>query len=111
MPHTRDPREFIERREGYARITQEEIQKINEHIAEEKGLFRTIKFVTTILSVTIGVVMWVFLEKNNDIKAMQAVLNTHSVQISETLAILKSSMDTNRREADRIERLVDGLKK
>ena len=79
------------------------------HIAEEEVLFKVVKLVGWIGTLFIALAVWVLIEKNNDIKAMQVVLNTHSVQIEKTLVLVQSAMETDRRQQALIEKTTDRL--
>ncbi len=79
------------------------------HIAEEEGLFRGIKLLGAILAALFSVLVWIFIQKSDDIKAMQQTLNQHSIQISETLVILKTAIENDRRQQDSIEQTREQL--
>ena len=106
----------VERRAGYVEVDQETIREIQKHIAEESYMFRSVKLASAVFATLITVVAWVLVDKNNDIKAsqvefkaMQAVINLHSVQQSETLTILKATVEATTKTADRLERHLDSV--
>ena len=80
------------------------MEKLNDHINEENALFKGLKFAFAAYSILVTVLIWIFLEKNSDIKAMQATLNDHSVQISKTLALLEVVINNDKRQQDQIDR-------
>ena len=49
----------------------------------------------------LGIFVWIMVEKNTDIKEVQKTLNAHSIQINETLIILKMKItqDDDRHKA------------
>lgn len=99
--------EFQERREGYARVTPEEMHAINTHIAEENGVIKSLKMVTGLLSLLIAVLIWVYLDGRADQKAQSVMTNQLAIQGSQTLSVLQSHMEVTRREFDRINRVIE----
>ena len=91
----------------YARLPKDFIHRVDLHIAEESALFRSIKFAGIIFSALLGVMVWVFAEKNSDIRAMQSTLNQHSMQINETLVILKTDLEAGKRDRDLLDKHID----
>ena len=85
------------------------IRRVDIHIAEETSLFRSVKFAGVVFSALLGVMVWVFAEKNADIRAMQQTLNQHSMQISETLILLKSDVENGKRDRDMVEKRLDAV--
>ena len=67
-------------------------------------LFRSMKLLAWIMSMFVGLMVWVLGQKNDDIKAMQKTLEQHSIQISETLIIMKQLIETDRRQQDLLDR-------
>lgn len=98
-----------ERREGYVPMSKEIAERLVNHVNEEVGMFRTIKLVSAVLAALAGVLIWIFVEKNSDIRAMQAVQNEHSVQINRTLTLMESQSDINKLQTTQIERLTEIL--
>jgi tRNA uridine 5-carbamoylmethylation protein Kti12 len=104
MPHHVD-----ERREGYVEMSGEFVEKLRSHIAEEEVLFKIVKLVGWVGTLFIALAAWVLIEKNNDIKAMQATLNQHSIQIEKTLVLIQTVVDTNTRQQAMIDRNTERL--
>lgn len=96
-----------ERREGYMEMPKDFMLRVNAHVEAENGMFRTMRIVSSIFAALLAVSVWVFLEKNSDIKAMQQTLNEHSIQISKTLTILESQVEMNKAQQVRIDRTTD----
>jgi hypothetical protein len=93
--HTEHP--FKERRAGYVTMSREFLDELEAHIKEENNLFSSLRLAAGVFAALIAVLTWVFIEKNSDIKAMQATLNSHSIAIAETLVILKQQMNEHDR--------------
>jgi hypothetical protein len=101
----------VEKRQGYVELPLSFVDKINDHVSQENGFIRGMKVFAFVGTMLIALLCWVFVQKNDDIKTMngdiknmQTILNAHSIQINETLTILKNEMDVNRRQQDRIEK-------
>ena len=59
------------------------------------GFIQAVKVSSYVGGMFVALLTWVFVEKNNDIKTLQKLGNEHSVQISETIAILKADIAAN----------------
>ena len=94
-----------ERRSGYVALSTEFINELEKHMREENTLFRSIRMAASVGAILIGVLTWIFIEKNSDIKEMQQTLNSHSVSIAKTLAILENQMGTLNRQIAAHEKL------
>jgi hypothetical protein len=94
-----------ERREGYVELPHEFVERLTTHVEEETTLFRGLKLAAYAVTLLMAIVAWVLNEKNSDIKAMQQVLNQHSVQINETLVVVKMMLEADRRQQDNLDRL------
>jgi len=95
---------FVERRIGVTHLPETFVSDLTKHIAEENALFKSLRLAAAIFSTLIVVLTWVFIEKNDDIKAMQSTLNQHSVAIAETLAVVKALIEDDRRQQTTIDR-------
>lgn len=87
-----------ERREGYVELPHNFVERLEIHVKEENALFKSLKLAGSVLGVLVMVLTWVFIEKNNDIKAMQQTLNQHSIAISDALTMLKMTIERNEKE-------------
>ena len=89
------------------------IEKINRHVDEEDGMFRGVKFFgglfIGLISFILSLVIWIVLEKNADIKAMQGTLQAHSVQIERTLVMLENVVNSDKRQQERIDKNTERL--
>lgn len=89
------------------RLPHDFVREVDLHMAEESALFRSVKFAGVIFSALLGVMVWVFAEKNSDIRAMQSTLNQHSMQINETLVLLKTDLEAGKRDRELLEKHID----
>ena len=96
--------ESKERRAVHIDIPEDMVEKLKTHIIEEDALFKSLRIAAAIFSTLLVVLTWIFVEKNNDIKAMQLILNQHSIQINETLVVVKSMLEADRRQQAGIDR-------
>ena len=87
------------------------IRRVDIHIAEENALFKSVKLASVtfsaLMGILIGLLIWVFAEKNADIRAMQFSINQHSLQINETLTLLKAEIDNGKRDREVLEKHID----
>lgn len=97
-----------ERREGYAQVTHEFVERMIEHVTQEETFWRNFKVFaggyTVLFSFILCIIGWILIEKNGDIKEMQHTLNLHTQQIERTLAIVEQQVDVNKTQQARIER-------
>ena len=96
-----------ERREGYVELPHDFVEDLTKHVAEEDALFKSLRIAAAIFSTLLVVLTWIFIEKNNDIKAMQLTLNQHSIQINETLTVVKGMLELDKRQQTAIDRNTD----
>lgn len=88
-------------------VTEEFVKTVNAHIASEESIVRSVRMAVAVICTLSSVLVWVFTEKNAEFKSMQTMINVHSVQINETLAILRGDMENSRRALDSIEKRLD----
>ena len=92
-----------ERRDGYIEMPHTFVEKINKHMDREEGVMLGMKIVGSIFAVLIAVLVWVLIEKNNDIKAVQQTIVQHTVQNAEMIQIVKGIIETNARQQTEID--------
>lgn len=89
------------------RVTKAFVQRMVKHVEQEDGFWRNFKIFATgytvLFSFIVTMIGWVLLEKNGDIKEMQATINKHSNQIERTLAIVENQVEVNKAQQTRIE--------
>jgi len=72
-----------------------------------KGLKSALTWSTLLCASFISLFVWVLSEKNGEFKEMQKSIVSHSIQINETLIILKSNIEKNDKRHNEID-LVTG---
>lgn len=93
------------------------IKEIKQTLTPVDAFIRSIKIivwlsgaVAWIAGALLALFLWIMVEKNADIQAMQRTLGEHSSQISQTIALMRESMRGHERDVERIERAIEGKK-
>jgi len=68
------------------------------------------KIFGVVVSAFMALLVWVILDKNNDVKAVQALLQDHSIQINRTLVVLENEVRNRESDMNRVQRALDTLK-
>ena len=95
--------EQLEKGRGRMEAIEQELRSIAGVVKMADGFLAAMKYVGVVASLLLSVFIWIMLEKNDDIKAMQLILNTHSVQIDKTIAMLEMTIQ----KTDERHRMID----
>ena len=68
---------------------EKDLSMISGLVQTADGFIKAVRITAYVCGVFVALLGWVFIEKNNDIKTLQVQGNAHSIQINETLTILK----------------------
>tara|TARA_R110000822_G_scaffold21497_1_gene67950 strand:+ start:187 stop:555 length:369 start_codon:yes stop_codon:yes gene_type:complete len=68
-----------------------------------KGIKTTLAWSSFVFAGILSIFVWILLEKNGEFKEMQKSIVLHSIQINETLIILKSTIEKNDRRHGEID--------
>lgn len=85
-------------------MPQEFVERLTKHVTEEEGMFKAIRYFSAIFTALILVLSWIFVERNNDIKAMQGTLQDHSIKIERTLVLLEAVINSDKRQQESIDK-------
>lgn len=84
-----------------------DLRALSSLVLVAKGFVQSVRMAIAVMGVLITVIAWVIIDKNSDIKVMQAQLVTHSVQIDATLQLLKSTVSLQEKDMTRLDQHVD----
>lgn len=88
-------------------------EEIVDHVRKEESFWRNFKIFsglyTSLFVTLIAVIVWVLLEKNADIKDMQASIIKHSNQIERMLVIVENQVTVNADQQRRIEKNTEDI--
>ncbi len=88
---------------------EQDLSTISKLVQTANGFVKAVRLVTVVATALLGLFGWVVIEKNNDVKAMQQTLNQHSIQISQTLAVLQRVVVDQDNTEKRLDRYLDSF--
>lgn len=68
---------------------EKDVSMISALVQTADGFVKAVRITAYVCGVFVALLGWVFVEKNNDIKTLQVQGNAHTMQINETLTVLK----------------------
>lgn len=94
-----------------------QISEMKTHISEIKqtltpvdAFVRSLRIIVWLAGAVLALFLWIMVEKNSDIQAMQRTLGEHSSQIGQTIALMRESMRSHERDFERLERAMEAKK-
>jgi len=96
---------------------QEKISDIEEDLHQIAGIVKPVaafasmsKIFGVVAGAFLALFTWVILDKNNDIKSVQSLLQDHSIQINRTLVIIENEVKNRESDMNRVQRALDSIK-
>ena len=80
------------------------VKEIKETLTPVDAFMRSLKIISGLAAAIMAMFLWIALQRDADLKSMQATINTHTQQISESIALLRESMRDHEKDINRIER-------
>lgn len=97
--------------EGAARMTtiERDLSNVSGLVKTAEGFIKATRIIAILLATLISLYGWIMIEKNNDVKAIQASVQQLTVQNADTLAILRSVVIAQEKDSGRLERHLDAI--
>ena len=91
----------LERRQGYVELDAAFVDKLKEHVAKEDAVVKMIGIFGVLISVIMSILVWVFVEKNGDLKTVQNNIQSLQVQHGEILTTIRNQNEVLKKLGDR----------